>query len=146
MDLSIHLITLLPLIIALYPFFGINSLLAIIGGFLIDFDHYLWSIHRWKSLSLKKAYHYHKNICTIYKERDVLHIFHTTEFFIFLTIITIIAFKTNQEVLYTFLLITLISLTYHQIFDFIDMGIKNKWGERAISLIFWLKRNKIKSS
>ena len=131
MDLSKHLILLTPLIVILYPFFGIHSIWAIFGAFLIDFDHYPWTILKLKTFSLKKCHYYHKNICTVYKDKDVLHIFHTIEFLIIMVISTIITYKINNYI-YIVSLITTISIIYHQIFDIYDLKRKYSIELRAI--------------
>ena len=68
------------LTIITFPFFGWFCLLVLIGGVLIDIDHYLWHIYNKRTLSVKKAYHFmkHKN----HANRNMTLIFHNIEFWI----------------------------------------------------------------
>jgi hypothetical protein len=141
MNISFHFISSIPLIAVLYPFFGDYTFLIFIGSFLIDFDHYLWSVVKFKNLSLKKSYQYHKSIHSPHKERDVLHIFHTIEFLILMVITTIILFKLNQIFFYKSFLMISLGIIYHQLFDFGSLIKHHCRHPRAISLIAWIRRH-----
>lgn len=69
----------------LYPFYGVFSLLALAGGFLIDIDHYLYYVIHSGSLGIKKAYDFcfsgGKNYLTIFC------VFHNIEFLLAMAMI-----------------------------------------------------------
>ncbi|MDP3917455.1 MAG: hypothetical protein Q8Q42_04195 [Nanoarchaeota archaeon] len=142
MNISVHLITSLILAAILYPFIGLYSLWIIVGGYLIDFDHLLWTMYRLKSISIKKSYFYHYNR---HKkkgyEKDLLHIFHTVEFWIFMILASIISYRLNLTFFYYMFLITFAGMILHLVLDFISLIKKDHLNARAISLIMWIKRN-----
>jgi hypothetical protein len=80
MNVSVHFVASLILAVLLYPFYGILSLIVLIGGFLIDTDHWLWYVYVKKDLSIANSYRYY--VSREYrKDRPmVIHIFHTIEF------------------------------------------------------------------
>jgi hypothetical protein len=108
MDIKDHLIISIIITIILFPFFGWFSVLAIVGGVLVDFDHYLWHIINKKTLSIRKAYHFmkHKN----HANRNMTLIFHNIEFWIAKVILTYY---------FPFLLPLLIGIAAHMSMDLI---------------------------
>ena len=128
-----HLIVSLIISLIYFPFFGWWSFLAIVGGFLIDVDHYLEFIIKFKRRDLFKAFFdavefYKGNNCQKYK--DLLHIFHTFEFWILYIVLAII---------YPFLLPFVFSIFIHLIMDFIGMWKDNvNLFQRAIFLSSWV--------
>ena len=140
-----HFITSILLTIAIYPFFKLYSLWILVGGFLIDFDHYLWSMFKQKTFSLKKSYYYHlhrsekKNY-----DKDLLHLFHTIEFWIFMILASFISYKTNNNFLFYMFSITFLGMVLHLSLDFSQLTKRKRLDARAISLIMWIKRNKFK--
>ena len=105
MDLKYHFIVSSILTILLYPIFGISALLIFIGGFLIDIDHLLWYILKYKDFNIKNTFIKSKDTTILYK----LQFFHLLE--ILLIVIILSFYSTN------FLIIS-IGLTIHQIMDF----------------------------
>lgn len=130
-----HFITSLIFTVLLWPIFGFNSLWIMVGGFLIDFDHYLYSIFTRKDYSLKNSYLFHKNReFSKYKNEETLHIFHTVEFWILLAL---------GSFLFKFILLVMLGVLLHVTLDFYNLYIQRKYyHSRAISTIRWLKRNK----
>jgi len=112
--------------IILYPLFKINVILIFLAAVFIDFDHYLRYLITNNDTSLKNAYKFHLTG----EFHNILDIFHTIEVFILLVILS---FYSN---LFYFILI---GVTFHQIFDLIDLIYKKWYDARAYSLIFWLK-------
>ena len=140
MNLSVHMITSIIGMIILYPFIGLHSLWFFVGGFLIDTDHYLYNIFKFKTLSIKKAYRYY-----FYKEgrgtgNFHLHIFHTVEFWL---LMIIMAFLTRAYPLFFYMFtITFAGMILHVALDFIDLFRKDIIDVRAISILQWLLRTK----
>ena len=144
MNVIVHLLTSVVLSFILFPFFGYHSLWAIVGGFLIDFDHYLYYVFKFKNLSLKKAYVYHDNIYKrITKVHDILHIFHTIEFWIFMLLVMILSYTYNVKFIFYMFLITLLGMFLHIILDIVHQLKNDAFHERAFSLIGWLKRRNL---
>lgn len=140
MKISVHFVTSVLLTAVLWPFIGSYSLWAIVGGFLIDFDHYIYSIFMFKTISLKKACYYHLNIekqHVIYKKWGLLHIFHTIEFLILMIVLLISA--NGKKFLFYMFSVTFLGIVLHLILDFVDGIIKKKLDRRALSLIQWFR-------
>lgn len=137
MNIPFHLIAILPLCYILYPSIGlISTLFLFFGGWVFDIDHYLYCIVKHKSFSLKKCYEFHHPWA---KEKDLLHIFHTFEFYLLVFIIGLFV----KEIFYLF-----IGLVYHITFDFIKVGYTKYYKKdpradncRARSIIMWLRRH-----
>ena len=131
MNLSVHFIFALIPSIVLFSIDKTYGIAFFIGAFLIDIDHLIWYLMRYKSLNIKKAYKLHK-----YRENidlDVLHVFHVWEFW---ALIAILSLFNNL------FFIMLIGMIYHQIFDFYDLATHMECiDHRAISFFFWLKRH-----
>jgi hypothetical protein len=142
MNISIHFITSLILSISLYRFIGLNSLWILVGGFLIDFDHYIYTIFKLKSFSLKKSYNYHLNRHKRKDyQKDLLHIFHTIEFFVFMILMVLVFSILKIQQLKNMFLFTLLGISLHLILDFAGLIKIKHLDSRAISLIRWIKRH-----
>ena len=111
MLLSIHFITSVLLATFLYPFYGLNSLFVLIGGFLIDIDHYLYTLLKFKNLSIIDSYKFYTGKRIKKRFGKVILLFHNIEF---LSIMTVLSFFSN-----TFYLITL-GVMLHYFLDFIE--------------------------
>src|SRR3989344_9077428 len=115
MKTSVHLAVSLILAAMLYPLFKWDVLFILVGGVLIDVDHYLWYIYRYKKFNIIKSYNFFlKNI-----ERNdftnvygVLLIFHTIEF---LLIMVVLSFYSEFALIFT------IGLLSHYLLDVIFM-------------------------
>ncbi len=143
MNISVHLITSLLLTIILFPFIGFYSLWIIVGGYLIDFDHLLWTAYKLKTYSIKKSYFYHYDRHkTKEYEKDLLHIFHTWEFWTFMIITAAIFYKLNIAFFYYMFAITFLGMLMHLLLDFTALIRTKHLDARAISWIGWMKRNK----
>ena len=120
-----HFIITLILSIVLYPLFKLNVLWFFLSGFLIDFDHYLYYVLKYKTLNFSKAYSYYL------KKQDELFlmIFHTIEFWILLLILS------SFSMIFIFLLIGLLP---HLTMDYIEMISGKDLNKRADSIIQWL--------
>jgi len=127
-----HIITSALLSILLYPLFGLNVIWMFFAGFLIDFDHYIYYVLKFRDLSLKKAYKYFRGYPKKRHFKDVLFIFHTIEFFGLLIILSFY----NDIIFLIF-----ISISLHQILDMILLYKIDAFESRTFSLIMWLKRN-----
>ncbi|MFH0936568.1 MAG: hypothetical protein V1815_02725 [Candidatus Woesearchaeota archaeon] len=127
-----HVISSALLSVILYPFLALNVLWVFFAGFLIDVDHYIYYVLKFKSFNLKKAYKYFEEYEKKRHFKDVLCIFHTIEFFILLLILSFY----NKIIFLIF-----IGIIFHEILDLIDMYIKKLWEARALSFIMWLIRN-----
>ncbi len=125
---SYHLLSGILLAIGLFPYFGVYSIIILLATYFIDVDHYFWYVTRKKDFSLKNAYHYHLNDGL----KDVLHIFHTFEFWIILAILS---------TLHMFFLAISIGVYFHIFLDFVDMNVFMKYGRRAISFVMWIARH-----
>jgi len=87
MEIIIHFVIAAILAGILFPFFSWYSLFAFIGGVLIDFDHYLAYIIKFRSLNFLKAYNYFKGK-DFKKHEYTLFIFHSMELFILLIVLS----------------------------------------------------------
>ena len=129
---KIHIIASIPFFLLFFILYGYWSFAFLLGAIFIDVDHLFWYFYRHKSLNLKKAYYYHRPGGG--NEKDMLHIFHTIEFFVFLMILSFF---------YKLLWMVLLGVTMHLIMDIYDMY-KYKYSDaRALSVIRWLNRRLI---
>ena len=128
-----HLIISLIVILALFPIYKFWTIGILFGGYLIDFDHYLWYILRKRDFSLKKAYKYSLPENKISKEKDVLHIFHVWEFWVIMLILSFFNI---------FFTLVFIGMIIHLIMDFIDLHRDlRRIEDRAFSFFMWLRRH-----
>ena len=122
-----HLITSLILSFLLYPYFGFASILVLLSGWLIDADHALYYIFKFKDFSYKRMYSY-------FKERKfrkkVINIFHTIEFYV---IIFVLAFYN------IYFLIIAIGLLLHVTMDIIYFFYLGRFDLRYWTLTGWIK-------
>ncbi len=92
MNLKAHFIVSLVLSIALFPFFGIYALLALVTGFLIDIDHWLGYALKFNDWNPFNSFRYFKNCdCAQFKEGKFgfIVLFHSVEFLIVMIVISI---------------------------------------------------------
>ena len=132
MELKYHFIVSLVLSILLFPFFKFNVIYIMVGGFLIDIDHYLWYILKYKNFSIKNTYKLSKNNKILYR----LHIFHLIEVLILCIILSFFS--------KIFLLIT-IGLVIHHAMDFYHMIYnlgKLNLRVHSIAQLWMIKKNK----
>lgn len=130
----LHLIFSVAFAGILYPFVGFsNSLVVFLSGFVFDIDHYFYYGLKKKDWSFIKAYFYCFPGTTVYeKHLDVLHIFHTIEFWILL----VIGFLFDGVFVFIFL-----GWVSHILLDAIDLGRENRLDARGWSLSGWILRH-----
>ncbi len=134
METPVHFVVSAILAAILYPTYGMNSFFIIVGGVLIDIDHYLWYTVKFKKYSLRECYTY----CATGTIKDnwkyvtgSLFVFHNIDFFILSIILSLY---------FTWAFMFTIGLFSHYILDFIwhINGIKKP--TFALSFIIWLMR------
>ncbi|MBU1946857.1 MAG: hypothetical protein KKC54_07880 [Nanoarchaeota archaeon] len=133
---STHLIVSLILAAILFPFVGINSMIIIVGGVLIDLDHVIYYWIKFKDLNFKNAYNYCKNIAQteeFKKKKKVFMVFHSVEF---IAMIIILSFY------YPFLWMLVVGIIVHLIMDIIYELSTFKTMVKSLSLIAYLKHVK----
>jgi len=135
MKTSPHLIASIILAAALYPVFRWKVVLILVGGVLIDIDHYFWYIYKYKKFGLFSCYKH----LTVEAEKNnwkdvigALFIFHTIEF---LLIIVVASFYSEYA------LILLIGLSVHYLLDFIWHCYLPKRMITNPSIISWILKN-----
>ncbi|MEA2037924.1 MAG: hypothetical protein U9O94_10540 [Nanoarchaeota archaeon] len=137
MRLAAHVIVSLILVLALFPFFGFYSLLALVGGVLIDFDHVIYYWIKFKSFDFKKGHKYFRDLA-LTKDKSVTNelfmLFHSVEFII---LIGILSFY------YSPFLVLIIGTIVHMIMDFIyESSIFGKVIKPFSLLVFYFKNAK----
>jgi len=113
--------------IILTIFFGFSwqaSLIVFIASVLIDIDHNIFYILKFKDISLKKAYTYHAKLS--HNHKPMMHIFHTAEF---LFIILSLSF------LFPIFMLLFLGMLFHSICDFLDMAFKKDLSSREYFLL-----------
>lgn len=113
MKVWVHILSSSILAALLYPLFNWKVLLILAGGVLIDIDHYLWYVCKFKNISVVKCYgHFMKgtNKGNVFKNIGVLIIFHTIEF---LLVMLVLSFYIKFALLFT------IGLLSHYLLDLI---------------------------
>jgi hypothetical protein len=131
-----HAIAGLLFCIFCYIFFNFTFLevsLIFLANIFIDVDHYLFYVFRKKDLNLKNAYEW--NLYLPDDHKPVMHIFHCTEFFIVIFLLSIFFFP---------IIFILIGLIFHSIFDLFELitNVKSKVYLREYFLFRYLIRDK----
>lgn len=134
METPIHAVASAILAAIFYPAYGMNSFFIIAGGVLIDIDHYLWYIIKFKKYSMKECYEY----CATGTIKDnwryatgSLFIFHNIEF---LTLSIALSFYFPWAFMFT------IGLLSHYLLDLIWHIHRVKKATHALSFTIWLIR------
>ena len=102
-------------------------LLIFASAILIDFDHYMTYVIKFKDFNIRKAYWYFRNISKYKDNKKILLLFHTWEF---LAALLIVGFF-YQIIWYIFL-----GFFTHILEDLYDYYTKNKVYRRRLSLFF----------
>ena len=102
-------------------------LLIFASAILIDFDHYMTYVIKFKDFNIRKAYWYFRNISKYKDNKKILLLFHTWEFLAAL----LIAGFFYQIIWYIFL-----GFFTHILEDLYDYYTKNKVYRRRLSLFF----------
>jgi len=90
MEIRTHFIISTIIAIILFPFYEWLVLLIILGGVLVDIDHYLDYVIRLKKYNIKRAMKYYRTIALekdMHLYRKITRIFHTIEFLILIFIL-----------------------------------------------------------
>lgn len=133
----VHFLVSAILAVILYPVFGWKALFVIAGGVLIDIDHYLWYICKYKNFNLFKAYKFFiKNVETNEYTNviGILLVFHTIEF---LLIMAFLSFYFKSVFAFT------IGLFSHYILDLIFLYFIAKRVIVNHSIVNWIFKNLI---
>ncbi len=122
-----HLVASIVPIIILFPIYKYLSLLFLVGNYLIDGDHYLWYIIRYKDINFRNAYKE-----SLLRKQGRLHILHTVEFWFLLWILSSYSI---------FLFIIFMGMVFHMSLDIIDLKIKRCFKARYFSVIKYIMDN-----
>ena len=136
----IHFLVSSLIAILLYPIFSWKVLMVFVGGVLIDVDHYLLYVYRFKKFSLKGCYKYHHVDVKKNHHKDVfgaLLIFHTIEFLLLSAFLSLYS---------TLALMFTVGLSAHYTLDIIERYQLEKSFITNPSLIDWIIKNKIQKN
>lgn len=137
MKISVHFITSSAISILLYQYFNWQVLFVMIGGVLIDIDHYFWYVFKFRKLGIMDCYEYHLTGAKKNNFKDVkgsLMIFHTMEF---LLISAALSLYFDLAIVFT------IGLLFHYILDVIERYHSTRSFITNPSILSWLVKNKI---
>lgn len=137
MKISVHFGVSSIMAALLYPYFHWKALFIIIGGVLIDIDHYFWYVFKFRKLSIMDCYEYHLTGTKKNNFKDVkgsLMIFHTVEF---LLISAALSLYFDLAIVFT------IGLSFHYILDAIERYRSTRSFITSPSVLLWLVKNKI---
>ncbi len=124
------------ILVYLYKFSIFGGMIILASSILIDLDHYLVYLIRYKDFSVSRAYNWHKSLDSEHK--PFMHLFHSVEFIL---LIGALSFLSD-----TFLLIFL-GLLFHSFLDIIDICFKKKikgWGREFFLIRYLLTKDKSK--
>lgn len=141
MIIAYHLVLTILICIFCFQFYGWNVIFILLGGVLVDIDHYLLYILKYRTINIKKAYQRFKgNIKRSKREEPTAFelLFHSIEFFVLMIILSFFS--------QIFFLI-FIGLFFHLLTD----GVIKKWITQIIkkkrimdySIIGWFKYRKL---
>lgn len=137
MKTTVHLAVSAVLAALAYPVFGWKAVLILAGGVLIDVDHYMWYVCKYRRFSLADCYyHFIVPLETNDQSKNIgiLLVFHTIEF---LLIVSILSFYSQYALVFA------IGLLGHYLLDLIFLY---RFAKRFIanhSIIHWIYRNRI---
>ncbi len=106
----------------------LQAFLLIFGGFLIDTDHYIWYVWNKKDWSLKRSYKWHYSLYLKKEKRKFLHVFHTVESFIVVSLLSFWHF---------IFLYILFGMVFHMILDVIQ-AVNHRFYAKEISSLYSL--------
>lgn len=115
----------------LVPFLGYKVIWFLLGSILIDADHYITYVLRFKDFNVARMFkYYHEDL---FKEINpyVLNIFHTVEFLIVLLILSFYS---------SVFLLMLMGLVFHLLLDSIHLYKIGRLSARAHSIVEYLVR------
>jgi|SRR3989338_7912853 len=133
----VHFLVSAILAILLYPAFDWKALFIIAGGVLIDIDHYLWHIYKYKNFNLFEVYRFFIKNIEINDYGNVigiLLIFHTIEF---LLVMAFLSFYFKSVFAFT------IGLSSHYLLDLIFLCFVAKRVIVNHSIVNWILKNLI---
>lgn len=136
MDIKFHFGFTSILAAILFPVFGWKVLIFYIGGVLVDIDHYIWFVAKYKKINPLQCYNFYISESPRQNFKPIigaLHIFHTFEY---LTFIIVLSLFNN----YTF--IYLIGLLGHYLLDLVWHAFIAKRVILNHSIISWIIKNK----
>jgi len=138
MKTSVHVVASVILAAVLYHFFKWKVLLILVGGVLIDVDHYFWYVYKYRKFNFFDSYQFYiKNIeiNDFTNVAGILLVFHTLEF---LLIVVLLSFYYEPVFIFT------IGLISHYLLDFIFLSFIAKRFIANHSIIHWVYKNKLK--
>jgi len=118
----------------LYQIFNWKVIFILVGGVLIDIDHYFWCIYKFKNYSLSFCNKHFSDRNNTKDHHGCLHIFHTIEFLLILIIFSVYS---QSALLFT------IGLLLHYILDIIYRYQIAKSFISNPSIVSWIIKNKI---
>lgn len=124
-----HFIVSIILSILLFSIFKWNVLLILVGGVLIDVDHYLLYYMKFKKFDLVKGYKYFSEKDCWKELINSLSIFHTVEFLILMIVLSFY---------YKLFILMVIGMVPHLIMDFIYESKATGRLVKCPSFIYWL--------
>lgn len=133
----IHFLVSLIIALFLYPFFGWKVLFILVGGVLIDIDHYFWYVFKFRKLNIIHCYKFFLERFDKIKIKELigsLLIFHTVEF-----LAIMIIFSFFSEIIF----FSLIGLISHYVLDLIFLYTVPKQLIANHSITSWIIKNKI---
>jgi hypothetical protein len=80
-----HFIASLVLVAVLYPYFGAASLIVFLTGWLIDADHALYYVLKFRDFNWNRMYSYFREQKS---RKKIINIFHTLEFYILIAVLS----------------------------------------------------------
>lgn len=119
-----------------YPIFKSKAALILAGGVLIDIDHYLWYVFKYKKFGLAECYSYFTIEAEKNKWKDIIGIFlifHTIEFVI---LMIALSFYSKLALIFS------IGLLSHYVLDAIFIASVPKRIILNHSIISWIVKNK----
>lgn len=137
MEARNHFLSSLVLAAIAYPVFGWSALLIVAGGVLIDIDHYIWYIYRYRKFEFLECY---RHFMVTTKRRDfkehygMLLAFHTIEFFM---LMIFLSFYSKLALIFT------IGVVSHYVMDLAFLYNVPKCFVANHSIVHWVYKNKI---
>ncbi|MBI3026473.1 hypothetical protein HYY70_00015 [Candidatus Woesearchaeota archaeon] len=132
-----HFLLSLIIAILMHALYEWKALFILIGGVLIDIDHYVWYIYKYRKFNLIDCYKFYADANTSMNFKPhfgLLHVFHTLEF-----LLAVAALSFYNE----FALLFLVGLIGHYLLDLIWYITVPKCIIADHSIIHWIVKNQI---
>jgi len=101
-----HLLLSLVIMLFLFPYIGWSSLWVIVGGVLVDIDHYLWTLFRHRIFSVSKSFNFYTEKVKRKAVKEISECFLFFHLYEVMLLFVLLSFYSKNVLIFTVGLIT----------------------------------------